>query len=73
MVYNQQDYNSEEYGARQNAIQSNVKYRHISFDVDRPFLEALKMEEHHIETDENFFNPGWFDSEVYQLYHLNDK
>ena len=73
MIYNQEDYNSEKYGEESSVVSRTANYHYVSMDRVQPFLEVHKLEEHQIDSDENYFNPGWFGTIVLQYFYLNDK
>ena len=66
ILYNDQNYLSETYGT--GYVNYNVKATWINFDFNSPFYRYYFIQEQAVESEEIFFNPGWFSPEETQLF-----
>ena len=66
IFYNDQNYLSETYGS--GSVNYEVKVGWINFDIHNPFYRTYYLQEQAVESEEIFFNPGWFSPEESQLF-----
>ena len=66
MFSNDQNYLSETYGS--GSVKYEVKVDWINFDFDNPFYRTFFLQEQALESEEIFFNPGWFGPEESQFF-----
>ena len=67
---NQQAYNSNSYG-EDGFIGLSTLAHYIDFEIDQPTQRLFYLQEHQVDSDELFFNPGWFDSTEKSIYSWN--
>ena len=66
ILYNDQNYLSETYGS--GSLYYDVKAAWINFSLDNPFYRSYLLQEQAVESEETFFNPGWFSPEEFQFF-----
>ena len=68
-IYNQQSYGSENYGTEDVVIKTTESFW-LDFDANYPFQQTYTVAENLIESEEQFFNPGWFNPTDHRFFSL---